>query len=179
LWVSTRYARAARGGTGTAKCGANYAGGLIAQAEAVEHGCEQVLYLDSAGEGNLEESGTMNICLITSDGRLLTPALGTILEGVTRDSILALATACGLSPVETTVGLDEVRSGTADGSLTEVFAVGTAAVVTPIVGFKCDGYTCTVGDGTPGKLTMELRRQLLDIQYGRAEDTFGWMRRVL
>jgi len=180
LWVSSEYTRAGKGGTGAAKCGGNYAAGLAAQLEARKHGCDQVMYLDDAGgEGNLEESGTMNLCLVTSAGELVTPALGTILEGVTRDTILALAGDHGLTPVERAVTLDELRTGAAAGTVTEVFAAGTAAVVTPIVGFKGEGYAFTVGDGTPGKRTLAIRAQVLDIQYGRAEDRHGWMRRVL
>ncbi|NSC20253.1 branched-chain amino acid aminotransferase [Streptomyces albus subsp. chlorinus] len=179
LWVSSTYTRSAKGGTGAAKCGGNYAGSLAAQLEAEEHGCDQVLYLDAAGEGHLEESGTMNLCLVTADGRLITPELGTILEGVTRDTILALAADFGLTPKECSVTLDELRSGVEDGSITEVFAAGTAAVVTPVVGFKGEGYAFTVGDGGPGKQTAALRSRVLDIQYGRAEDTHGWLHRVL
>jgi branched-chain amino acid aminotransferase len=180
LWVSSEYTRAAKGGTGAAKCGGNYAASLAAQMEARGHGCDQVMYLDEAGgEGNLEESGTMNLCLITSSGELVTPPLGTILEGVTRDTILALAEGFGLTPVERSVTLDELRAGAADGSITEVFAAGTAAVVTPIVGFKGDGYDFVVGTGAPGKETIALRNHVLDIQYGRAEDKHGWMRRVI
>src|SRR5512142_106581 len=108
LWISTTYTRAARGGTGAAKCGGNYAGSLAAQLEARDHGCDQVLYLDGAGEGTIEESGTMNLCLVTADHRLLTPGLGTILEGVTRDSVLALAREHGLTPVERSIRLDEL-----------------------------------------------------------------------
>ncbi|CAM2839679.1 MULTISPECIES: branched-chain amino acid aminotransferase [Streptomyces] len=179
LWVSSTYSRAAKGGTGAAKCGGNYASGLAAQLEAREHGCDQVLYLDSAGGGFLEESGTMNLCLVTADGHLVTPPLGTILEGVTRDTILALAPECGLVPQERPVTIDELRAGAADGTVTEVFAAGTAAVVTPIVGFKGDGYAFTVGDGEPGKHTAALRSRVLDIQFGRAKDTHGWLHRVL
>ncbi|MEU5832827.1 branched-chain amino acid aminotransferase [Streptomyces diacarni] len=179
LWVTSTYSRAARGGTGAAKCGGNYAGGLAAQLEAEEHGCDQVLYLDSAGEGNLEESGTMNLCLITADGRLITPPLGTILEGVTRDTLLTLAAEAGLTCQERPITIEELRAGAADGTVTEVFAAGTAAVVTPVVGFKGDGYAFTVGDGEPGRQTAALRTRVLDIQYGRAEDAHGWLRRVL
>ncbi|WP_171165416.1 branched-chain amino acid aminotransferase [Streptomyces sp. I05A-00742] len=179
LWVSDRYSRSAKGGTGAAKCGGNYAAGLAAQIEAQQHGCDQVMYLDSAGEGTLEESGTMNLCLITSDDELVTPALGTILEGVTRDTVLTLAADFGLTPVERPVTLHELRSAAAEGRVTETFAAGTAAVVTPIVGFKGDGYALTVGDGAPGKKTLALREHVLDVQYGRAEDKHGWLRRVL
>ncbi|MEU7159816.1 branched-chain amino acid aminotransferase [Streptomyces chrestomyceticus] len=179
LWVSDQYTRAARGGTGAAKCGANYAAGLAAQTDAQAHGCDQVLYLDSAGEGRLEEAGTMNLCLVTSDGRLVTPALGTILPGVTRDSVLTLAADFGLVPEERAVTLDELRSGAEDGTVTEVFTVGTAVVVTPVVALKGDGYEFVVGGGVPGKQTTALREHVLDIQHGRAKDPYGWMRRVL
>lgn len=180
LWVSSRYTRSAAGGTGTAKYGGNYAASIAAQIEAKEHNCDQVMYLDRVGgEGNLEESGTMNLFLVTSDDRLITPELGTILEGVTRDSILALAADFGLTAVERSIPLDELRSGAADGSVTEAFAAGTAAVITPVVEFKGDGYAFAVGDGTPGKQTKALRAKLLGIQYGRVEDRHGWLRRVL
>ncbi|WP_431038764.1 branched-chain-amino-acid transaminase [Streptomyces sp. P6-2-1] len=179
LWVTETYARAAIGGTGAAKCGGNYAGSLAAQAEARENGCEQVLYLDSAGHGTIEESGTMNLCLVTRDGELLTPALGTILEGVTRDTLLALAPELGLRAVERAIPLAELRAGAEDGTVTEVFAAGTAAVLTPVTGFKGTGYAFTVGDGTPGPTTLALRRTVLDLQYGRTEDRHGWLHRVM
>ncbi len=178
LWVSNTYTRAAVGGMGAAKTGGNYAGGLVAQLEAQEHGCDQVLYLDGAEHRWLEESGTMNLCLITSDGELITPGLGTILEGVTRGSVLQLVTEHGLTPVERRVSIDELRAGCRDGSITEVFAVGTAAVITPIVGFKGDGYEAVVGDRQPGKITLAVREHILDLQYGRVPDTRGWLRRV-
>ncbi|MFJ8826732.1 aminotransferase class IV [Streptomyces sp. NPDC102467] len=179
LWVSSRYTRSALGGTGTAKFGGNYAAGLAAEIEAKEHGCDQVMYLDrTGGDGNLEESGAMNLCLITSDGHLVTPKLGTILEGVTRDAILALAPEFGLTPVERTISLGELRTNVAEGLITETFAAGTAAVITPVVGFKGDDYAFTVGEGTPGKLTCALRERLLDIQFGRAEDRHGWMHHI-
>ena len=120
----------------------------------------------------------MNLCLITSDGELITPGLGTILEGVTRGSVLQLVTEHGLTPVERRVSIDELRAGCRDGSITEVFAVGTAAVITPIVGFKGDGYEAVVGDRQPGKITLAVREHILDLQYGRVPDTRGWLRRV-
>ena len=178
LWVSTTYTRAAPGGTGEAKCGGNYASSLAAQIEAQEHGCEQVLYVDGLEHKWLEESGTMNLCLVTTNGELLTPGLGTILEGVTRDCVLALADEHGLKPVERRISLDELRAGCEDGSISEVFAAGTAAVITPIKGFKGDGYEVTVGTGEPGKQTMAIRDHLLDIQYGRAADTHNWLHKV-
>jgi branched-chain amino acid aminotransferase len=175
LWVSTTYTRAAAGGTGAAKCGGNYASGLAAQLEAQQHDCDQALYLDGAEHRWLEESGTMNLCLVTSDGELLTPGLGTILEGVTRDSVLALAAEHGLTPVERRIDIDELRRRAEDGSITEVFAAGTAAVITPIIGFRGEGYQVTVGSGEPGKQTLAIREHLLDLQYGTVPDTHNWM----
>jgi len=178
LWVSERFTRAAPGGTGAAKCGGNYAGGLAAQVEAQQNGCEQVLYLSGDAERYLEESGTMNLFLVSADGELLTPGLGTILEGVTRNSVLELADEHGLTPVERPVRLDELREACDSGSITEMFAAGTAAVITPIVGFKGDGYAHTVGDGGPGKVTMAIRQHLLDVQFGRVPDTRNWLHPV-
>jgi len=175
LWVSTQYVRAAPGGTGAAKCGGNYASGLAAQLEAQQHGCDQALYLDGAEHRWLEESGTMNLCLVTTDGELLTPGLGTILEGVTRDSVLALAAEHGLTPVERRIEISELRRRAEEGSITEVFAAGTAAVITPIIGFRGDGYEVTVGNGEPGKQTLAIREHLLDLQYGRVPDTHSWL----
>lgn len=179
LWVSQNYTRSALGGTGDAKCGGNYAGSLAAQIEAQEHGADQVLYLDSQDRDKLEESGTMNVCLVTSDGQLVTPALGTILEGVTRDSVLALAEDHGLTPVERSISIHELRDGCGDGTVTEVFAAGTAAVLTPIVRFTGDDLEITVGDGKPGKVTLAMREHILDLQYGRTEDIRGWLHRVV
>ena len=178
LWVSARYRRAGEGGTGAAKCGGNYASGLAAQVESQQHGCDQVLYTDSAEPRWLEEAGTMNVLLVTSDGEVVTPSLGTILAGVTRDSVLQLAGQHGLKPAERPIALGELRARCEDGSITEVFAAGTAAVITPIIGFKGDGYQITVGNGQPGKLALALREHILDIQYGRAPDRHGWMHRV-
>jgi branched-chain amino acid aminotransferase len=178
LWITTSFSRSAPGGTGAAKCGGNYAASLAAQQEAYAHGCDQVLYVDGAEHRWLEESGTMNLCLVTSDGELLTPELGTILEGVTRQSVLGLAEDHHLRPVERRIGLEELRDRCADGSITEVFAAGTAAVITPIVAFKGDGYDVTVGDGRPGKTALAVREQLLDIQYGRTPDPRGWRHRI-
>jgi len=178
LWVSTNYTRAAPGGTGAAKCGGNYASWLAAQLEAQEHGCDQALYLDGVEHRWLEESGTMNLCLVTSDGELLTPGLGTILEGVTRDSVLALAAEHGLTPVERRIDIDELRRRAEDGSITEVFAAGTAAVITPIVGFRGDDYQVTVGSGEPGKQTLAIRGHPRHIQYGTEPDTHNLMHPV-
>ena len=138
-----------------------------------------MLYVDGLEHKWLEESGTMNLCLVTTDGRAGHPGLGTILEGVTRDCVLALADEHGLTPVERRIGLDELRDSAAPTAPSrEVFAAGTAAVITPIKGFRGDGYEVTVGTGEPGKQTMAIRDHLLDIQYGRTADTHGWLHRV-
>jgi branched-chain amino acid aminotransferase len=179
LWISTQYSRATAGGTGAAKCGGNYAASLAPQLEALKHGCEQVLYLSGGNQRNIDESGTMNVFFVTREQELVTPSLGTILDGVTRDSVLTLAAEHGLDPAERLISMDELRDGLADGSITEAFAAGTAAVITPILGLKSEEFAAQVGDGKPGKYTQEFRNHLLDIQYGRASDTHNWMYRVL
>lgn len=179
IWVSTTYTRAGVGGTGAAKCGGNYAASLLPQREGIEHGCDQVVFLDSVEQTWIEELGGMNLFFVQSDGSIVTPALtGSILEGITRDSILTIARDLGHEVVERKVSLDEWRDGVADGTITEVFACGTAAVVTPVGTLKWDGGETTCGDGDVGKVTSTIRSALVDIQYGRAEDRHGWMRRA-
>ncbi|HYP46819.1 MAG TPA: branched-chain amino acid aminotransferase [Propionibacteriaceae bacterium] len=179
IWISTHYTRAAPGGTGAAKCGGNYAASLVAQQEAARHGCDQVMFADATEHAWVEELGGMNVYLVTADRELVTPELnGTILEGVTRDSILTLAKEYGLTPVERRVGLAELLEGVSSGFVSEVFACGTAAVVTPIGSLNSESGRATVGDGSAGPATSALRTALLDLQYGRAEDTHGWLRQV-
>ena len=178
IWLSTEYTRAAVGGTGAAKCGGNYAAGLAAQLEASAHGCDQVCFLDAAEHRWVEELGGMNLYFVHADGRLVTPELtGTILEGVTRSSILALAKEQGLHIEERRVDVEDWRSGVTSGEITEVFACGTAAVITPVGRLVWDGGE-VVTPSPSGPVTMALRNQLVEIQYGRAEDTHGWMRRL-
>jgi branched-chain amino acid aminotransferase len=180
IWLSSEYGRAGAGGTGAAKCGGNYASSLLPQQEATEHGCAQVAFLDSAEHKWVEELGGMNIYFVQSDGSIVTPSLsGSILEGITRDSIIELARDLGHEVVERRVSIDEWRSGTADGTITEVFACGTAAVVTPIASLKWDGGEAVSGDGEAGKVTSDIRAALVDIQYGRATDRHGWMTKVV
>ncbi len=179
IWLSTEYSRAGVGGTGAAKCGGNYASSLLPQQIAAQHGCAQVAFLDSREQKWLEELGGMNLYFVRADGSIVTPELsGSILEGVTRDSIMDIARDHGREVVERRVSVDEWREGVADGSITEVFACGTAAVVTPIGSLKWDGGEVVTGDGEAGKVTMDIRSALVDIQYGRAEDRHGWMRRI-
>ncbi|SNY12815.1 branched-chain amino acid aminotransferase [Paractinoplanes atraurantiacus] len=180
LWVTPDYTRAAPGGTGAAKCGGNYAAGLSAQAEAIEHGCDQVVYLDAIERKYIDELGGMNVFFVLDDGTLVTPPLtGTILPGITRDSVIKLAERAGHKVEERPVSLEEWRSSAASGQIREAFACGTAAVITPIGVVKSAGAEFTVGDGGTGPVTTEIRKQLVDIQRGRAEDPFGWVHRVL
>ncbi|MCL6619204.1 MAG: branched-chain amino acid aminotransferase [Thermomonas hydrothermalis] len=179
IWLSREYARAAKGGTGAAKCGGNYAASLLPQQEAYANGCSQVLFLDPVEGRYLEELGGMNVFLVYRDGRLVTPALsGSILEGVTRDSILQLARERGMPVEERRVAIDEWIEGVSSGAISEVFACGTAAVVTPIGQLK--GKDLAVGDPEApiGPVTLAIRQALTDIQYGRVADTHGWMVRL-
>lgn len=180
IWVADQYSRAGRGGTGDAKCGGNYASSLIAQEEAEANGCEQVLFLDAATGKNVEELGGMNLFVITRDGRLRTPALtGSILQGITRDSVLALGADRGLDVREESLVFQDLLAEIASGEVTEVFACGTAAVINPVRGFSSTDGQWTVGDGGSGETTMALRNQLLDIQYGRAQDPHDWTTRFV
>jgi branched-chain amino acid aminotransferase len=180
LWLSQEYVRAAPGGTGEAKCGGNYAASLVAQQEAIANGCDQVVFLDAVEHRWLEELGGMNIFLVLDDGSLVTPEMsGTILEGITRDSIITLARELGHQVDERKVDVDEWRKGAVDGRVVEVFACGTAAVITPIGALRWPGGEAVAGDGEPGTVTMKLRQALMDVQYGRAEDTHGWMHPVV
>jgi branched-chain amino acid aminotransferase len=179
IWLSTEFSRAGRGGTGSAKCGGNYAASLLPQAEAYEHGCAQVLFLDGETGTHIDELGGMNIVFVTKDGTLVTPRLtGTILDGVTRDSLLQLARDRGHAVEERDVTIDEWRDGVASGDITEVFACGTAAVVTPIAQLKAENFTIGDADAPAGELARSLRQELTDIQYGRVADRHGWLTRL-
>ena len=178
LWLSTEYTRAGRGGMGAAKTGGNYASSLIAQQEATGHGCDQVVFLDAQEGQYVEELGGMNMYFVYADGHIVTPEVGTILEGITRSSIIELAGKLGHQVEERRFSVDEWRDGVASGDIVEVFACGTAAVVTPVGQLKWDGGEVGAADGDAGELTMRIRQALVDIQYGRADDTFGWMHQV-
>lgn len=180
IWLSRTYARAGRGGTGAAKCGGNYAASLVAQMEGDAHGCSQVVFLDPERDDAIEELGGMNVFFVFDDNRLVTPELtGTILEGITRDSVIQLARERGMTVEERAFTLDEWREGVRSGHLTEVFACGTAAVIAPVR--QLVGHDETIGpdDAQPGEVTMSIRQQLLDIQTGKAEDTHGWLTRLV
>ncbi len=179
LWVSENYTRAAPGGTGAAKCGGNYAASLVAQAEATREGCDQVVFLDAVEKRWVEELGGMNIFFVFDDGSILTPPLtGTILPGITRDSLIVLARDQGITVREERYSIDQWNADAASGRLTEAFACGTAAVVTPIGTVKGKGFENKIGTGEAGPVTTRLKTALLDIQNGRAEDKHGWIHRV-
>ncbi|MBH0116053.1 branched-chain amino acid aminotransferase [Salinibacterium sp. NG253] len=178
IWVSTHFTRAGKGGTGAAKTGGNYASSLVAQQEASAQGCAQVLFLDAEEGKYIEELGGMNVVLVKKDGTLVTPQSESILEGITRDSVLQLAEDRGHKVERRRVTLEEWREGVASGDITEVFACGTAAVITPIALLKGDGFEIGSADAPAGELTMSLREELTDIQYGRREDKHGWMTRL-
>ena len=178
IWLSTEYTRAAHGGTGAAKTGGNYAASLLAQAQAYENGCDQVLFLDSSEGKYVEELGGMNVVLVYKDGTIVTPDSESILEGITRDSVLQLAEDRGHRVERRRVAIDEWREGVASGDIVEVFACGTAAVVTPIAALKGADFVIGDPDAPAGELTMSLRKELTDIQYGRGEDRHGWLTRL-
>ncbi len=178
LWLTEEYTRAGRGGMGAAKTGGNYASSLVAQQEASAHGCDQVVFLDAQEGRYVEELGGMNMYFVLDDGRIITPEVGTILEGITRASIIELAGKLGHQVEERKVSIDEWREGVASGRIAEVFACGTAAVVTPVGTLRWDGGEVP-GSTEAGPVTMAVRKALVDLQYGRAEDPFGWMHRIV
>ena len=183
VWISTEYVRAAQGGTGEAKCGGNYAASLVAQKAAAEQGCDQVVWIDAKERKWIEEMGGMNLYFIKGSGTsasVITPRLtGTLLPGITRDSILSVAKDLGYKVEEVMLSVDDWRDGVSSGEITEIFACGTAAVVSPVGQAKSAMGTWITGDGNPGVITMEIRNALLAIQHGQSADTHGWMRKVL
>jgi branched-chain amino acid aminotransferase len=179
VWLSDRYTRAAEGGTGAAKCGGNYAASLLAQAEAIEQGCDQVVFLDAAEHRWVEELGGMNVFFVFDDGSLMTPPLsGTILPGVTRDSIIALARKEGRTVREERYSIEQWRADAASSKLREVFACGTAAVVSAIGKIKGTKGDIAIGDGNGGPITAALKAKLVGIQRGDIADSDGWVRKI-
>ncbi|WP_375429526.1 aminotransferase class IV, partial [uncultured Sphingomonas sp.] len=173
------HTRAAPGGTGAAKCGGNYAGTLLAQKEAIAKGCDQVVFLDAVERRWVEELGGMNVFFAFDDGSVATPPLtGTILPGITRDSLLTIARDLGLVVREERYGVDQWRADAASGRLVEAFACGTAAVVTTIGEVLDAQGRFQVGDGRAGPVTTALRDALLAVQRGSAPDPHGWLHRL-
>lgn len=180
IWLSTNYARAGHGGTGEAKCGGNYAASLAAQLEAEANGCKQVLFLDPTNDNAVDELGGMNVFFVFKDGTLVTPELnGNILRGVTRSSVLELARERGLTVQERKITIDEWRRAAQDGSLSEVFACGTAAVITPIGELKTAEESIITPEAPVDSVAMGIRAELLGIQTGAVYDKHGWLTRLV
>jgi len=178
IWLSEDRVRAVPGGMGDAKTGGNYAASLLAQAEAAAKGCDQVCYLDAVEHKWVEELGGMNLYFVYGN-KIVTPTLtGSILEGVTRDSLLSVARDLGYEAEEGRVSIDQWQADSENGTLTEVFACGTAAVITPVGTVKRTSAEWKQSGGEPGEVTLKLREALLDIQRGTREDTHGWMHRL-
>lgn len=179
VWLSTEYVRAAPGGTGEAKFAGNYAASLLAQQQAADKGCDQVVWLDAVERRWVEEMGGMNLYFVFGEGeqaRLVTPQLsGTLLPGITRDSLLVLAREHGMSVEQRRISTEEWEKGVESGDISEVFACGTAAVITPIGRVAHAGGEFTIGTGEPGPVTVRLRAALTAIQRGIAPDPHGWM----
>jgi branched-chain amino acid aminotransferase len=184
VWLSEEYTRAAPGGTGSVKTGGNYAAAFVAQQQAVEQGCDQVVWLDAAEHRWVEEMGGMNLFFVRGSASggaplITTPPLtGTLLPGITRDSLLKLAPELGVKAVEERITIDQWQAECAAGDLTEVFACGTAAVITPVGRVKGESAQWLVADGEPGPVTMRLREELIGLQYGRHPDPFNWTHKV-
>ena len=172
--IEREYVRAAPGGVGAAKCAGNYAAAMYASQVAKEEGFDQLVWTDAFSHTKVEEAGAMNMMFVM-DGALVTPPLSdTILDGVTRDSILTLARDAGMTVEERPVEVEELKEGIASGRISEAFGCGTAAIVAPIGAIGIDGkdYELNVTDEC---LMFDLKRQLNDIRFGRVEDRYGWM----
>ena len=182
VWISTEYVRAVQGGTGEAKCGGNYAASLVAQKAAAKEGCDQVVWIDAKERKWVEEMGGMNLYFVKgkgADATVITPKLtGTLLPGITRDSILSVAADLGYKVDEVMLSVDDWRDGVTSGQITEIFACGTAAVVSPVGQAKSAMGTWVTGDGQPGTITMQIRNHLLGIQHGTITDKHNWMSAV-
>lgn len=178
IWVEDRYVRAAKGGVGAVKAAGNYATSLLASEEAKKRGYAQVLWLDAAGHRTLEEVGTMNVFLKIGDEVITPPLEGTILAGVTRDSVLALLRGWGMKVSERRVSLDEVQAAARSGTLREVFGCGTAAVISPVGELGWAGGSISVGNGQVGDLTRKLYETIQGIQHGQLPDQYGWLSEV-
>ncbi len=178
IWVSQDYVRAAPGGTGAAKTGGNYAASLVPQAEAIAKGCDQVVFLDAIEHKWVEELGGMNLFFIRRDGSVITPPLtGTILPGITRDSLIAMLREEGLEVREEPYSIQQWRAEAESGELLETLACGTAAVVTPVGTVASPEGEFTIGTGGIGQMANKMREKLVGLQHGRAKDKHGWVMR--
>jgi branched-chain amino acid aminotransferase len=178
ILVADQYVRAVEGGVGSAKTAGNYAASLYAAEEAKHKGYAQVLWLDGVHRKYLDEVGTMNIMLRIGDEVLTPPLSGSILPGVTRDSVLTILRDWGISVSERPISIDEVLVASADGSLREVWGTGTAAAISPVGELAYKDRKISINGGQIGELTQRLYDALLGIQYGEQPDTYGWMEDV-
>jgi len=179
IYVSEKYTRAAVGGLGEAKTSGNYAASLLAQKEAQDLGYTQVLWLDAVERKYIEEVGTSNIFFFVGN-ELITPSLtGTILPGITRDSVIRMARDWGMKVSERKISLEEVLSTAENGTLKEVFASGTAAVISPVGKLAYRGKTHVINHGKVGSLSQKLYDSIMGIQYGKAKDPYGWIEKVM
>jgi branched-chain amino acid aminotransferase len=182
VWLSEEYTRAAQGGTGEAKCCGNYAAAFAGQIQAVASGCDQVVWLDAVERRWVEEMGGMNLFFVYGtppNARIMTPALtGTMLPGITRESLLTLGPDLGFTATEGRISTEQWQAECESGTLTEVFACGTAAVITPVGKVKGASAEWLIGDGTPGPVTLRLREELVGIQYGNRPDPHGWIHKI-
>ena len=175
IYVTDKYVRAARGGVGEAKTAGNYAASLMAGEEAKEKGFTQVLWLDAQERRYVEEVGTMNIFFVFDD-ELVTPALsGSILPGITRDSVIRLGRSWGLDVIECGITIDEVLDGVKTGRLKECFGTGTAAVISPVGSLHYKGRDYVINNGETGPLAQRFFDEITGLQYGEKEDTMGWI----
>ncbi|MBQ5969804.1 MAG: branched-chain amino acid aminotransferase [Clostridia bacterium] len=174
IWIEDEYVRAVRGGMGFTKTGGNYAASLIAQVKAHDDGYSQVLWLDGVERKYIEEVGSMNI-MFKIAGKIVTPMLnGSILPGITRDSILTVCRDWGYEVEERRVSVDELVAAAKDGTLEEVWGTGTAAVVSPVNKLRYEDEVMLIGDGGIGPVTQKLYDELTGIQWGKLEDKRGW-----
>ena len=179
IWVTKDYVRAVRGGVGETKTLGNYAASLLAGNEAHEEGYTQVLWLDGVEQKYIEEVGSMNIFFVI-DGEIITPALnGSILPGITRDSVIKLAKLWNMPVSEKLISIDELLQSNQDKTLSEIFGSGTAAVISPVGEIKYGENVYRIGDGLVGPTAKKLYTAITDIQYGKAEDPMGWIETVL
>ena len=178
IWITRKYVRAVRGGVGYVKTAGNYAASLYATEEAHKEGYTQVLWLDGVKQKYVEEVGSMNIFFVIND-ELVTPALnGSILPGVTRDSVIEVARSWNMPVAERKISIDEVFDAQKSGALSEVFGSGTAAVISPVGMIKCDNLEVTIGDGSAGPVSKKFFDTLTGIQYGDAPAPEGWIEPV-
>ncbi|UCF57105.1 MAG: aminotransferase class IV, partial [Deltaproteobacteria bacterium] len=178
ILVEDRYIRTAVGSTGEAKAAGNYAGSLLAAEEAKEKGFTQVLWLDANERKYVEEVGTMNMFFVIEDEVITAPLTGSILPGITRDSVIHIVKDWGMKMSERVLSIDEVITAAKDGRVQEAFGTGTAAVISPVGQITYKGEDHIVAGGKMGELSQRLYKEIVDIQYGEKDDPYGWIERI-